>query len=561
MVLSKGQLRLIEQEPAGALNLPIDIFFRSVAQDAGEHAIGVILSGTGSDGSRGLPDIHHAGGLTIVQDEESAAFDGMPRAAKATGFAHIVTNPAQMPEQIVDYIKNDGRLPVEDDIQTGDITEENEMSVLFALLRRKYQIDFSHYKPTTIVRRIERRMALSHVYNSEDYIQYLRNTPEEVDALYRDLLVEVTEFFRDPEAFAALAANDVIGELILNANPDEHIRVWVPGCATGEEAYSIAMLFQEAMERLDRQLNVRIFATDVHQTSLDFASEGIYDESAIIGIPVEYQQRYLTPIANGYQIGKQTRKMVIFAQHNLIADPPFTKIDLLCCRNVLIYLKQPAQSKVLSRFHFALKTQGLLFLGPSEFVGDLNEEFESLERRWRIYKKIRDVRLPSSGYFPQVQNLGASLLDRSVRHRSSYLGGTSDWYETLLQAYLPPSLLLDEQYNLLFTFGDAGKYLRLQGGKGTLNVLRMIQGDLHTALRAALHRATKEGQLVVYTGIETTGTDGSQSLRVAVRPFYDERHKTTRYVVELEELEIPQVESPPKPPSIYKKNRRNASMF
>lgn len=545
MVLNKGQLHLIEQEPSGALNLPIDIFFRSLAQDAAEHAIGVILSGTGSDGSRGLPDIHHAGGLTIAQDEESAAFDGMPRSAKDTGFAHIVTTPGEMPERIVEYIKNGGRLPVEEDILPGDITEENGLSVLFALLRRKYQIDFSHYKPTTIIRRIERRMALSHVYNSEDYIQYLRNTPEESAALYRDLLVEVTEFFRNPEAFSSLASNEIIGQLLLSADPDEQIRVWVPGCATGEEAYSIAMLFQDVMGRLNLQLNVRIFATDIHQSSLDIASEGIYDEAAIVGIPSAYQERFLYRVANGYQIDKQTRKMVIFAQHNLIADPPFTKMDLVCCRNVLIYFKQPAQNKVLSRFHFALKTQGVLFLGPSEFVGDLSDEFESLDQRWRIYRKIRDVRLPASGYLPQVQNLSASLMERSARHRSSFFGTTNDWYEDLLQAYLPSSLLLDDQHNLLYTFGDAGKYLRLQGGKGTLNVLRMIHGDLHTALRAALHRAMKEGQPVVYTGIKASGPDGPQSLRVAVRPFADERHRTTRYVVELEELEIPVVDAPP----------------
>jgi len=551
MVLKKGHLHLTEQDHTGALNLPIDIFFRSLAQDAAEYAIGIILSGTGSDGSRGLPDIHHAGGLTLVQDAESAAFDGMPRAAETTGFAHIITTPNEMPERIRTYLENGGRLPVDDDTLPREITEENELSVLFALLKRKFKIDFSYYKSSTIVRRIERRMALRHIYNSEDYIEYLRNSSEEVDTLYRDLLVEVTEFFRNPEAFSNLAKENVLGQIVKDATEREGdaIRVWVPGCATGEEAYSIAMLFQDIMEKQKKQVNVRIFATDVHQGSLDFASDGIYTESDVVGIPVEYQKRYLNKVINGYQINKQTRKMVIFAHHNLTADPPFTKIDLVTCRNVLIYFQLPAQNKVLSSFYFSLKKNGVLFLGPSEFIGDLAEEFEVFDSRWRIYKKIRDVRLPAAGYLPPVQSIGPSSLERTGRQRSTATNGLNDWYEDLLQVYLPPSILLDEQHNLLYTFGDAGRYLRLQGGKGTLNVLRMISGDLHTALRAALHRATKEKEPVVYTGINAKTVEGDKSLRVAVRPFVDGRHKTVRYIVELEELAI--VRSEPAPEQTF----------
>lgn len=532
MVIENGVLLLIEQDKHDLPNLPIDIFFHSLAHDAGSQAIAIVLSGTGSDGSRGIRAVSEAGGLVLVQDVESAAFDGMPRAAQATGLANIVTSPEKMPQRLLSYVGNAGRLPPDQEGGEAVFSEENEMSLLFALLRKKFQVDFALYKPNTILRRIGRRMQLTGSNNIENYIQQLRDDSDEVDALYRDLLVEVTQFFRNPEAFDSLVSSGVIERLIEEATPDDPVRVWVPGCATGEEAYSLGILFQEAMRRLDRYVEVRIFATDVHQQSLRLAGGGLYDEEALCDLPAEYVDRYFEREKGNFVVSKALRKMVIFAIHNLTQDPPFTKLDFISCRNVLIYLKQIAQHQVITRFHFALKKGGVLLLGPSEFIGELGDEFDTIDRRWRIYVKRRDVRLPALTSNGHLQQPGFSLAEIQVG-RSGRSRPSEEWIEHLFAAYMPSGFLINADFEILYIFGDATRYVGIQGGRGSLNLLKMLPHDLNTAVRSALHRVQTDDQVVTYTGIRSMVDNVEETLRLTVRPIKDDRRQQSWAMIEL----------------------------
>jgi two-component system CheB/CheR fusion protein len=340
MIISGGRLLLTDKDPDQDLSLPIDHFFRSLAQDAGRCAIAIVLSGTGSDGSRGIRDIHEAGGLVLVQDEESAKFDGMPRSAIDTGIVDRILQPEAMPTALLEHTSNRS--------ETGPPlarTDLEGIDLIFKLLRDEYGIDFSYYKPNTVGRRIERRQTLTHAPDLESYVESLRNDSAELNALYRDLLIGVTRFFRDREAFERLE-RDVLSGLLSHKQASEEIRVWIAGCATGEEAYSLAILIDERLRLLGRSLNVKIFATDVHRASLEIASAGVYSEEALRDVKPARLERYFQRKADGYHVSPELRQMIVFAVHNIIKDAPFTKLDLITCRNLLIYFQPPIQKKV-----------------------------------------------------------------------------------------------------------------------------------------------------------------------------------------------------------------------
>ncbi len=358
----------------------------------GPRSIAVVLSGTGSDGSRGIRDIHEAGGLVIAQAVESAKFDGMPRSAIDTGLVDVVVAPNKIPDILARYVDHPFRSQMGREEERP--VDESSLERIFRLLQQRHKIDFNYYKPTTIGRRIERRIQLNHHGDIDEYVRRLENDPAEVDQLYKDLLIGVTRFFRDREAFDSLR-NDVLPQLQLAHDTREEFRVWVAGCGTGEEAYSIAILIDECMRAMNRRLDVKIFATDVHQTSLDFAHAGIYPEASLEEMTAARRNQYFTRTEAGYQVSPEIRKMIVFAPHNLVKDAPFTRLNLITCRNLLIYLRAMAQKKVLSLFHFGLKTGGVMFLGASESPGELSDEFETLNERWKIFRKRRDVRLPA----------------------------------------------------------------------------------------------------------------------------------------------------------------------
>lgn len=507
------KLFLTERE-AGQLYLPIDIFFQSLAQDLGEKAIGVILSGTGSDGARGLRAIKEKGGLAIVQDERSAKFDGMPRSALATNLVDYVLLPEQMAGEIVNFTRHPYYVG-DQSAKRGISPDDDSISKIFALLRNSSGVDFTFYKPNTMTRRIERRMSIKQVSSLADYLHLLYQTPAEVNTLYREFLIGVTHFFRDPEAFEVLR-KDVIPDIFQVKKRGDPIRVWVAGCSTGEEAYSIAILLTEYMETYGRHVDVKVFATDLDKNALEFAGKGVYPESIADDISPEYLQNYFIKSGEMYNVTRRIREMVIFAQQNIVTDPPFSKVDLISCRNLLIYLQPVLQKKVISAFQFALNPDGYLFLGSSETIGDTDDFFQSVSSRWKMYKykggarsaldTNRLTRLPPS-YTP--------ILERR------YNSGREDWrvmdgiQRGLLETFLPATVVVDENMDVVYIAGDTDPYLRLpSGGLFTANILKQARLGLSVPLSTALHKVFKDQQDVFYKNIrlEEEGAPGLLNL-------------------------------------------------
>lgn len=519
MIVADGKLLLTDKDPSQGLSLPIDTFMRSQAQEYGEQAIGVVLSGTGSDGTRGIRAIHEAGGFVIAQDESSANFDGMPRSAIETGIVDAVLPPHQIAEEILRHLRGDTDSVVT--LEDGKLISEAGISELFIALREAYGIDFSYYKPTTVTRRVERRLQLTGCLDLSDYVRSVLSDKDELNALYRDLLIGVTKFFRDADAFRNLEV-EVIPQLLSRVPADEELRVWIAGCATGEEAYSVAILLNEALSGRSRPLNVKVFATDVHHTSIEIASSGIYSEDALSEVSSERLQRYFRKSGSGYQVTPELRKMIVFAPHNVVKDAPFTKLDLICCRNLLIYLQPDAQAKALSLFHFGLRAGGFLFLGPSESTADLDEEFEAVDRHWKVFRKRRDIRLPSNlrlPLSPGLERLRAVPGTNQAALKAIPEIHLLKAYDALLEDYVPASLLVDEHRKLVHSFTGAGKFLAVPDGRPPDDVLEYVNPDLKLALAGALQRAMKEKLPVVYGKISSDSIGEGQQLRLSVRPI------------------------------------------
>ncbi|MFP5518162.1 MAG: chemotaxis protein CheB, partial [Alphaproteobacteria bacterium] len=386
LAIEDCRLRLTAKDAGSGMSLPIDIFLTALARDQGPLAIGVILSGTGSDGTRGLMAIKSAGGFTAVQQPETAQFDGMPRSALASGQVDAILPPDELPARLIDHARKalararppaDRRDPRRDQ---GD----DPLAQIIAVIRSVTGVDFSHYKLATLLRRIERRMQGAGLESMEDYAGLLRRNSAETVNLYKEMLIGVTRFFRDEAAFRILA-DRVIPSLLANRSPTDLVRVWVCGCASGEEAYSLAILFAEAQERMGRSFDVKIFATDIDQDSIEVASLGEYPRAIAEDVSQERLARFFTARGDSYVVSRDLRRMVVFAAHNIMRDPPFTKIDLLSCRNLLIYMDQPLQRKVLGLFQYALRQSGFLFLGTSETLGDLQSDFHIVDSRNKIF--------------------------------------------------------------------------------------------------------------------------------------------------------------------------------
>lgn len=498
IVLYGGRLLLTDKDPK-SLSLPIDAFFRSLAQEAGDRAIAIVLSGTGSDGSRGIVDVHNAGGLVIVQSEESAKFNGMPRSATNTGMVDFVLSPDKMPRRLLKHTNNP---LLADDLESEG---EDELSTLndhymaiFRRLREAFKTDFTFYKPTTINRRIERRMVSHKCETLSEYIAILDKDPSEPRLLYQDLLIGVTRFFRDPEAFDTLKS-EVIPDLIASKNDGDQIRVWVPACSTGEEAYTIAMLFTLALEQSDKRLDLKIFGTDLDGDAISSAATGMYSAESLEHVEPALVSRFFRVNGELFQVDAALRKMIVFAEQNLLKDPPFTKIDLVSCRNFLIYLQPIAQKKVFTMFLFSLNVGGLLFLGPSESLGDLESEFDTVDRHWNIMRKRRDVRIspiitlpsyPISNRSPKLPQVGDSKYGSD--RRRAVESDLHQAYDELLGMHIPPSLLVDSDGKLVHVFGDVGKYLRGVRGRATLDLLSQVDGNLRLAISTALQRIAKD---------------------------------------------------------------------
>ncbi len=516
MIISGGRLLLSEQDREQERTLPIDVFFRSLAQDCGQCAVAIVLSGGGSDGSRGILDVHRAGGFVMVQDLSSAQFDGMPRTAIDAGVADAVVPPQDMPKLLVDLAE--GKLKRNTPDAVSDAPPDGSgVGAIYRILEEEFGIDFTHYKPSTVTRRIERRLALAHSEDIEEYVRRLKSERSELDVLYRDLLIEVTRFFRDQQAFKVLE-EQILPELLKREPPEVPLRLWVAGCATGEEAYSLAILLQDLMQKLGER-PIKIFATDVHRGSLEQAARGFYGQEAVAGVSTDRLARYFIKQGDRYQVIPDVRQMVVFAQHNVIKDAPFTKVDLITCRNLLIYLQPAAQQKVLSLFHFALNRGGTLFLGPSETAGSVTRGFEVVDKHWRIYRKRGDARIPIDARIHPVTPAESrvSILPFQAsggRQSLSQLLGT---YDALLERVMPPSLLISERGDLIHAFAGAGRFLHHRNGRQALDVLELVDAELKMILVGGLKRALTEPAAIVYRSVRLRESDGDHLYKISIQ--------------------------------------------
>ncbi len=536
--LFHGRLLLSEQDrEARGVNLPIDIFLRSLAEDQGAKAVAVILSGTGSDGSGGIRAIKEELGMVMVQAEETAAFDGMPRSAIATGLVDFVLAPEEMTGQLLSYLKHP--YAHKDKVESTLLSDEDGLSRIFALLREHKKIDFTYYKPSTIVRRIERRMAVNQIHELNDYVRYLESYPTEITRLHKDLLIGVTSFFRDREAFDVIKG--CLPQLLRDVSERE-IRIWVAGCSTGEEAYSLAIATQELLETEGLKREIKIFATDVDRDAILESSSGLYAESAVVQIDAGLLAKYFYRKEEGFQISRQIREMVVFAQHNLIKDPPFTNVDLISCRNLLIYLQPMLQKRVLELFNFALNSQGLLFLGSSETTGEMSEYFVPLDHKWRIYRsrgRRRQAQL-SEPALTFDANRWRTLGSRIARGATMQMQEEERLLERLVENvagdYLPFCMVISETLELMHVVGPAEDYLRFPTGKVVNDISKLVNKDLAIPLTTGLQKAFKKNEELTYSNIHLRQKEKSQVVNMRLKPMSGKKGQIAMVTVFIEEV-------------------------
>ncbi|MFP4516321.1 MAG: chemotaxis protein CheB [Desulfovibrionales bacterium] len=515
LTVHNGKLFLNEQEKG--LNLPIDIFFRSLADDQKENSIGIVLSGTGSDGSRGIRTIKEVGGMVMVQDVETAKFDGMPRSAIATGIVDYILPPEMMPEKLLHFVNGALGSDYEGD---SPLTRENDLFRILGRIRSRMGVDFSFYKSSTVMRRIERRLGITQTGNVERYIEYLEENPQEITILFKELLIGVTKFFRDTEVFD-MVKEKVLPEIFNTINTGEEIRAWVAGCSTGEEAYSMAILMTEFLEENGLYNEIKIFATDIDKDALQYAGYGIYPESIAADASRERLGKYFIKKGEHYQVAPSIRKKVVFAYHNIIKDPPFRNMHLISCRNLLIYLQPVLQKRVLSNFAFSLNAGGILVLGTSETIGEFNDLFLTYSQKWKIYRTQQGRKHKGSffvqpvAYKPEPSH---PVMQRPVNGKKQTVIDTI--YKSVLEQLMPPSVLIDKDRQVVYIFGDVDAYLKLPSGKIETNIARLARRSIAVQLGAALQKCMNEGINVTYENLKVTDSTGkSRGADITVRPF------------------------------------------
>ena len=515
VAISGGKLRLTKPaEPRGQRH-PVDAFFVSMAGECKHRAVGIVLSGTGSNGTHGLSEIKAQGGLALVEDPATARFAGMPRSAVAAGVADHVLAPERMPEALLRYVGH-GYVVDPDGKEVTDKAPDGqfELDPVLALLRLRSNEDFRGYKLGPLQRRIHRRMGLANVATLADYTEQLRTRPEEVDALIKDLTISVTGFFRDAEAWQALDET-VITSLVASRNEGAELRFWVPASATGEEAYSLAMLAVERAEAARKQFQIKIFATDRAEDTLKRARDGVYVGAAVAGVPPRRLRRFFDNIDSSYRIKKMLRDLVVFASHNVVADPPFSRLDLITCRNLLIYLAPEAQERATALFHFALREGGHLFLGNAEGLGRHDDLFDTVSKKWRIYRRLGPTRHDLVS-FPVLGPRARQAPDRAgADDHNPGQRGADIMRRVLLERFAPAAVLIDRKARALYFHGPTSDYLEVPAGEPTRDVLAMVREGLRAKLRRALRQAIDANQSATFTAQGPRGGQGLVSVTVA----------------------------------------------
>ena len=549
MAFLNGALQLLEPSMPRGQRLPIDFFFRSLAQDQRERAICVVLSGTGSDGTQGVRAIKGEGGMVMVQAPESTEHDGMPRSAIATGLVDYELSPAEMPAQLMAYAAQVFDNPVWI-VSPTSVKAESAIKKIFILLRAQTGHDFSQFKPSTMGRRIERRMAVRQIEELDGYVKCLQQSPEEVEALFRDLLIGVTNFFRDSEAFEALE-KQVIPQLFAGKPAGSLVRVWVPGCSTGEEAYSIAMLLQENVDTLKKGHVIQVFATDIDSRAIAVGRAGLYPANIAADITPERLTRFFAAEAGGadgtpsaYRIQKGIRDLLVFSEQDVIKDPPFSKLDLVSCRNLLIYMDGSLQKKLIPLFHYALNPGAFLFLGTSESIGEFGDLFATLDRKSKLYQRKEGIpraqNVGPSGFLPPMTGIDSAVSRIGMKKtapRSLPLRELTE--QALLQQAAPAAALVDRHGDILYLHGRTGMYLEPAPGEaGVSNILKMAREGLHHGLSEALHRAASGKEIVRHPGLRVKTNGEFTIVNLTIRPLaagIEGAPETPLYLVVLEE--------------------------
>lgn len=543
MAILNSTFQLLEPSLPHGHRLPIDFFFHSLAQDQHKRAIAIVLSGTGSDGSKGIASIKANGGIVMAQDLNSCEFDGMPKSAIDTGLVDYVLPPGQMFQQLISSVQHSAKLPSKS--PSLHTSKEDDLHKIFALLRDQTGHDFSQYKPSTVHRRIERRMAVLHIDSLQKYAKYLQHTFSEIDALFSDLLIGVTNFFRDPEAFAFLKT-DIIPKMLRLKPAGSTIRIWTTGCSTGEEPYSIAIVLKECMEEIKQNFSVQIFATDIDPKAIAVARAASYPSDISDHVSAERLARFFSPLSDGkgYRIHKDIRDMLVFSEQNVIKDPPFSRLDLLSCRNLLIYMDSQLQKKLIPLFHYALNSEGILFLGSSESVGEFSDLFVTLDQQSKFYQRKEtnhslqyaiasskrhspsaNVRLP----LPKVAEKNTPQAKLPLRELTE---------QALLQQCSLTGVLVTELGDILYLHGHTGMYLELPSGEALINnILKMARDGLRRELTTALHKATMSKQIVRATNLQIKVIDRISTVNITIRPL-PQSQEPTLYLVIMEDVPL-----------------------
>ena len=526
-----GTIQLIEPAQAHGFRLPIDFFFKSLSQDLGEKAICIILSGMASDGTAGLKAVKSELGMVMVQDPNSAKFDGMPTSAIKTGLADYILPPEEMPNQLIKYSlhKVKGILL---DKTTSDGKIPDTFQKIFILLRNHTGHDFSLYKQNTISRRVERRMSVSQMDSIPNYIRLIQENPGEIDSLFKELLIGVTNFFRDPEAFEKLKS--ILAELVKNKPEDGKIRIWVPGCSTGEEAYSIAIILRECMNKAKKHLNVQIFATDIDSEAIEKARIGTFS-----GIQPDVDKtrlkNFFTSSGDVFHIKKEIREMMVFAPQSVIKDPPFTKLDLISCRNLLIYFNAELQKKIIPIFHYSLLPNGILFLGSSETIGGFVDLFSMLDKKWKFYKK-RDSIYSVQPFidFPLSHSIGKIYETTMKTNEVKNITQLSE--KIILQNYSPDCVIITGNGDIVYIHGKTGKYLELTHGEAKMNIYEMARVGLKQELSALVRKVSSAGKGLTAEGIKIKPNGKTLLMNLTVKPIKEPSEMSGFFLILFEEV-------------------------
>ena len=511
MSIFHGMLHLFEPAKPRGLRLPIDYFFRSLADDQQDKGIGVILSGMGTDGTLGLGAIKEKGGVVFIQDPASAKYDSMPKSAIEAGLADVITTVEDIPLKIVSYFNHKPSIE-KSELAIPDKTQ-NSIEKVMILLRAKTGHDFSLYKRNTVFRRLERRMGIHQIDDIITYVRFLQDNPQELELLYKELLIGVTNFFRDPKVWEKLRT-EVFPEFMARGNI-QTLRAWVPGCATGEEAYTLAILFKEMVDLVKpaHEPKLQIFATDISQEAIDKAREAIYPSNISADLTPERLERYFDEVDNGFQVTKPIREMVIFAQQSIIRDPPFTKLDILSCRNLLIYLTPELQKKIIPLFHYSLNPGGFLLLGNAETVGNYTNLFESLPGQSRLYRKLESNALSERVEFPLAYVSNQPLPLKPPENMESLVE------KLIMKLYAPATVLVNSNGDILYISGRTGDFLEPAAGKANWNIFAMIREGLGYSLHNAFQRAVREIETITVKNAVVKNNGETKTVNITVQPL------------------------------------------